>query len=45
MQKFVVVITGLESKAVLERWAFNVITDKSAMVPGYVRQSIYPAHV
>lgn len=34
VQKFVVVITGLESKAVLERWAFNVITDKTALVPG-----------
>lgn len=34
VQKFVVVITGLESKEVLERWAFNVITDKAAYVAG-----------
>lgn len=34
VQKLVVAITGLESKETLERWVFNVETDKAALVPG-----------
>lgn len=34
VQKLVVVITGVETKETLERWVFNVETDKAALVPG-----------
>lgn len=34
IQKLIVVITGAESKAVLERWVFNVETDKSVRADG-----------
>jgi mitotic spindle assembly checkpoint protein MAD2 len=34
VQKLIVVITGVESRAVLERWAFNIDTDKAALEPG-----------
>ncbi len=34
VQKLVVVIAGVESKDVLERWVFNIDTDKAAMGPG-----------
>ena len=37
VQKLVVVITGVETKEVLERWVFNLDTDKAALVPGAVR--------
>lgn len=36
MQKLVVVITGAESGEVLERWVFNVETDKSVGDDPYV---------
>jgi mitotic spindle assembly checkpoint protein MAD2 len=39
VQKLVVVITGAETGAVLERWVFNVETDKEVVVgEGYVRR-------
>jgi mitotic spindle assembly checkpoint protein MAD2 len=34
VQKLVVVITGVETRDVLERWVFNMDTDKAAMAPG-----------
>ncbi len=34
IQKLVVVITGADSKDVLERWVFNVETDKSVRADG-----------
>lgn len=34
VQKLVVVITGVESEEVLERWVFNVETDKSVSAAG-----------
>lgn len=34
VQKLVVVITGVESREVLERWVFNIDTDKEALAPG-----------
>jgi len=34
VQKFVVVITGADTKVVLERWVFNVETDKSVRPDG-----------
>ena len=34
VQKLVVVITGVETGEVLERWVFNVETDRAALVPG-----------
>lgn len=34
VQKLVVVITGVETKQVLERWVFNIDTDTAAMTPG-----------
>ena len=34
VQKLVVVITGVDSREVLERWVFNMDTDKAAMAPG-----------
>ena len=37
VQKLCVVITGVETKEVLERWVFNIDTDKAAMAPGVVR--------
>ncbi len=37
VQKLVVVITGVESKEVLERWVFNIDTDKTALAPGVTR--------
>ena len=37
VQKLIVVITGVESKEVLERWVFNIDTDKAAMAPGVTR--------
>ncbi len=36
VQKLVVVITGVETREVLERWVFNIDTDKAAMGPGCV---------
>lgn len=37
VQKLVLVITGVESKETLERWVFNVETDKAALAPGVVK--------
>ena len=37
VQKLVVVITGVESREVLERWVFNIDTDKTALAPGVTR--------
>lgn len=37
VQKLIVVITGVETQQVLERWVFNVETDKTALAPGAVR--------
>lgn len=34
VQKLVVVITGVETRQVLERWVFNIDTDKAALAPG-----------
>ncbi len=34
VQKLVVVITGVETREVLERWVFTIDTDKAAMAPG-----------
>jgi mitotic spindle assembly checkpoint protein MAD2 len=34
IQKLIVVITGAESKDVLERWVFNVETDRSVRADG-----------
>lgn len=39
VQKLVVAITGVESKETLERWVFNVDTDKAALEPGWVSAS------
>lgn len=36
IQKFVVVITGVETGDTLERWVFNVETDKSVRADGWV---------
>lgn len=36
VQKLVVVVTGVETKEVLERWVFNVETDKSVTATGCV---------
>ena len=36
VQKLVVVITGVETKEVLERWVLNIETDKAALTPGWV---------
>lgn len=36
VQKLVVVITGVETREVLERWVFNVETDRAALAPGCV---------
>jgi hypothetical protein len=36
VQKLVVVISGFDSKTVLERWVFSVETDKSISSDGYV---------
>ena len=35
--KLVVVITGVESRDVLERWVFNIETDRAALTPGCVK--------
>ncbi len=43
VQKFVVVVSGVESKAVLERWAFNVVTDRAALAPGCVCGVAWPS--
>ncbi len=32
LQRLVLVVAGLESKQVLERWAFNLETDKSILM-------------
>jgi len=37
VQKLIVVITGVETKEVLERWVFNIDTDKVALGPGVTR--------
>ena len=37
VQKLVVVITGVESRDVLERWVFNIETDRAALTPGCVK--------
>ncbi len=42
VQKLVVVITGVETREVLERWVFNIDTDKAAMAPGYVLLTAIP---
>lgn len=34
VQKLVVVITGTETREILERWVFNIETDRAALVPG-----------
>lgn len=34
VQKLVLVITGVETKQVLERWVFNIDTDRAALAPG-----------
>jgi hypothetical protein len=34
VQKLIVVITGVDTREVLERWVFNVETDKAALAPG-----------
>jgi mitotic spindle assembly checkpoint protein MAD2 len=34
VQKLVVVITGVETREVLERWVFNIDTDRAALTPG-----------
>lgn len=36
MQKLVIVINGAESGDVLERWVFNVETDKDSLGEGWV---------
>lgn len=36
VQKLVVVITGVETREVLERWVFNIDTDRAALAPGCV---------
>lgn len=38
VQKLIVVITGVETKEVLERWVFNIDTDKVALGSGVTRQ-------
>lgn len=40
VQKLVVVITGVETREVLERWVFNVETDRAALAPGYVHVGV-----
>ena len=37
VQKLIVVITGVETKEVLERWVFNIDTDKVALGSGVTR--------
>ena len=44
VQKLVVVITGVETKEVLERWVFNIETDKAALTPGYVSHAALVNH-
>ena len=39
VQKLVLVITGVESRDVLERWVFNIETDRAALAPGYVARA------
>ena len=36
IQQLVIVITGIETKQVLERWVFNIETDKSALLPNAI---------
>ena len=36
IQQLVIVITGIETKQVLERWVFNIETDKSSLLPNAV---------
>ena len=33
---YAVAAAGIESREVLERWAFNIETDKAALTPGWV---------
>ncbi len=37
VQKLVLVIAGVETKQVLERWVFNIDTDKAALTPTAVK--------
>ena len=37
VQKLVLVVTGIESKETLERWVFNIETDRACLEPGCVQ--------
>ena len=44
LQKLVLVISSLATRQTLERWTFNVETDKAVVEGGYVRCSILLVH-